>query len=135
MPAMLMEHDVDPAKLLMDKLGKAVGDIDLFNNQVLLAIYERPERTKANVILPQTYRAEEQWQGKACLLVKKGESSFMDPDERWFRGVELNVGDWVVIRPSDGFPITVIGTGGPVLCRIVNDTAIRARVPRPDMVW
>jgi hypothetical protein len=136
MPAMLMEHDVDPAKVLWDNLAGVLDDIDVFNNQVLLAIYDRPERTKSGIMLPKKYLSEEQWQGKACLLVKFGTAAFEDPEERWFVGTTFHVGDWVVIRPSDGFPITVLGPKGQaVLCRMVNDTAIRARVKRPDMVW
>ena len=131
MPAMLMEHDEDPGEMLARKIGRTLKDVDVFNNGVLVAVYERPKKTKSGVILTQTYVEEEQWQGKACVIVKMGNAAFRDPDERWFVGADLKLGDWVVIRPSDGFPISV----NSVKCRLVNDTAIRMRIPAPDVVW
>jgi hypothetical protein len=43
----------------------------------------------------------------------------------------LDVGDWIYFRPSDGWQITVHGQ----LCRILDDTDVRGRIPAPDAVW
>lgn len=135
MPAMLMVHEEDPAKLLFKKLGKKIKNLEVFNNQCLGAIYERPAVTKGGVHLTKQYLAEEQWQGKAVLLIAKGESAFKS-DGQWFTGATLSVGDWLVIRPSEGLPLSILGDNGEELkCRLFNDTATRMRIASPDEVW
>ncbi len=132
MPPMQMVHQKDPAQLLLDKLG-SLKDVDVFNNQVCVAVYERPAQTQGGIHIPDKTRDEEQWQGKACLVVAMGPTAFNDSEGRWFQGdaQKVALGEWVVIRPSDGFPIKI----NKVPCRIVNDTAIRMRISHPDRVW
>jgi len=43
----------------------------------------------------------------------------------------MKVGDWVFYRASDGWSITIDN----ILCRVMDDTAIRGRIPHPDTVW
>jgi len=50
MPYMRMEHDVDPAQKLIKELGD-ISDIEIFNNQILVAVYLRPEKTKHYLVL------------------------------------------------------------------------------------
>ena len=48
MPPMIMQHEVDPA----DKLKKELGDlskVEIFNNQILVAVYIRPQKTKSGI--------------------------------------------------------------------------------------
>ncbi len=130
MPPMQMVHEKDPAQVLWDKLGKW-GNAHPVNNQVLLGIYDRPAQTKGGIFTPDKYRDEEQWQGKACMVIMHGPKAFTDPEGRWFVGENIKVGDWVVIRPSDGFPISFNG----VRCRMINDTAIRMVLDSPDQAW
>lgn len=130
MPAMAMNHETDPRDQLLKKLGD-ISSVEVFNNQVLVAVYERPEKTKTGIVLPQAYRDEDKFQGKAALIVAMGPAAFQDADGRWFQGANLKTGDWILLRPSDGWPVTVNGT----LCRMLNDTAVRARIDRPDRVW
>ena len=50
MPYMIMEHEVDPA----EELRKQAGDlsrVEIFNNQLLVAIYVRPQKTKSGIFL------------------------------------------------------------------------------------
>ena len=131
MPPMRMLHEIDPRKDLVSKLGPELNDVVVFNANVLVAIYMRPETTAKGIILSDTTRGEDEHQGKACLIVKAGPVAFKDPENKWFVGADVDVGDWVVIRPSDGWPISING----VKCRIINDTAVRAKVTAPDMVW
>jgi len=70
-------------------------------------------------------------QGKVGLVVKKGPAAFVDDTSEWFKDISVEVNDWVVIRPSDGWAITV----NNVLCRIVDDTAVRGKIDVPDRVW
>ena len=130
MPYARMTHDVDPRKTIHDELGD-ISDVELFHNQVLAAIYVRPEKTKGGLYLTNSLRDEDKWQGKVGLIVKAGPDAFKDETGRWFNGVNINVGDWIYFRPSDGWQLTIHG----VLCRILDDTDVRGRIPAPDAVW
>ena len=130
MPYMRMEHENDPAETIRKDMGD-ISDIEIFHNQVLVAIYVRPEKTKSGLYLSSQTRDEDKYQGKVGLIIKKGADAFVDDTGKWFKGVNLDVGDWIYFRPSDGWQITVHGQ----LCRILDDTDVRGRIPNPDAVW
>jgi co-chaperonin GroES (HSP10) len=130
MPQMAMKHEVDPKKELLASLGDVSG-VDVFNNAVLVAIYVRPSRTKSGIYLTDNYTSEDRIQGKAGLVVKQGPRAFVDARGEWFVDANINEGDWVIFRPSDGWAINVNG----VACRLIDDTAIRGKVDQPDRVW
>ena len=130
MPAMLMTHEVDPRKKILAEIG-SVDDFEIFNNQVLAAVYVRPTKTKSGIYIPDKTADEDQFQGKVGLVLKTGPAAFDDPENKWFSGVNVKIHDWIVFRPSDGWKITV----NNVLCRIFDDTDIRGRVDHPDRVW
>jgi hypothetical protein len=46
---MPMSHEEDPKKKLLEELGD-ISNVELFHNQVLLAVYLRPEKTKSGLI-------------------------------------------------------------------------------------
>jgi len=130
MPPMIMQHEVDPA----DKLKKELGDlskVEIFNNQILVAVYIRPQKTKSGIYLSDKTVDEDRHQSKIGLVVKKGPTAFVDENDTWFKDVEINEGDWVIFRPSDGWQITV----NNVLCRMLEDTVVRGRVNHPDYIW
>lgn len=127
---MRMEHDEDPAKKIWKEIGK-LDDIDIFNNQVLVAVYIRPNKTKGGILLSDQTIGEDRFQGKVGMIVKMGPSAFVDPDQKWFNGVKMDVGNWIFFRPSDGWHVTVNG----VLCRVVQDIDVKGKVPAPDTVW
>ena len=77
------------------------------------------------------FRDEDKIQGKVGLVVKMGNSAFVDDTNIWFKGINVEVGDWVIFRATDGWSITVNG----VLFRIVDDIDIRGRASHPDQVW
>lgn len=121
---LVMEHTLNPK----EELWKSIGDIsqlDLFGNQILIAIYIRPQKTSSGIFLTDNYRDEDKWQGKMGLVIKKGTSSLVDPAD------EVQVGDWVVFRPSDGWGLTLNG----VMCRMLDDRVIRGRAPSPDTIF
>lgn len=139
MPSTHMEHITDPKEALLQKAGD-LSEIDVFGSDVLLAVYQRPEKTKSGIILTDNSRAEDVWQSKCMLVLKMGPTAFLDDDGKKFR--DVNVGDWVVIRPSDGQLVTlntqrrsVASKDDTVLCRIANDLSIRMRVAQPDQIW
>lgn len=124
---MRMQHDVDPALDLLAKLGDLKG-IEVLNNYVLYAIYDRPKVTKGGIHLTDNTTSEDEYQGKAGLVVKIGPLVNVDAAER---GVALTPGMWIAVRPSDGWAIKVNG----VLCRMIVEKGIHMVVPEPDSVW
>ena len=130
MPFMIMEHEVDPKKKLLDEIGD-LSAVEVFNNQILVAVYIRPQKTRSGLYLSDKTTDEDRFQSKVGLLVKAGPKAFEDETGTWFEGERFELNDWLVFRPSDGWNITVNG----ILCRILNDTQVRGRVDHPDRVW
>jgi len=130
MPFMLMEHKVDPKDKLLEELGD-LSSVEVFNNQLLVAVYLRPQKTKSGIYLTDNTTDEDRYQSKVGLVIKKGPSAFEDNNGEWFKDIKITEGDWIVFRPSDGWSITVNG----VLCRMIDDTNIKCRIDSPDRVW
>jgi len=127
---MRMEHAEDPKELLIKEVGD-VNDIEVFNNQLLVAIYMRPQKTKSGIILSDNTRDEDRYQGKVGLVLKKGETAFVDPTGKWFVNADVSVGDWVYVRVTDGWSVNVHG----VSCRMLEDTDIKGTLQYPDAIW
>jgi co-chaperonin GroES (HSP10) len=132
-----MQHDEDPRKAILDKVGDLSG-VEVFGSDVLVGIYMRPTKTKSGIILADTTVDEDRWQSKAALVLKLGNTAFKDENNESFR--DIAPGDWVVIRPSDGFPVQLSSVSATssreaVPCRIVTDIHIRARVTHPDTLY
>ena len=109
-----------------------------FGSDILCAIYMRPTKTKSGLYLSDATVAEDAWQGKAALVLKMGDHAFTDEGGNKFR--DIAVGDWIALRPSDGFSIQLMPEGAvssleAVKCRIVTDIHIRCRVSHPDLVY
>lgn len=114
--------------------GFSFADFDTFsvmNNQVVMAIYDEPPKTKGGIIIPEEKRKEAEYQGKCGLVIAVGPSAFQDPNGEWFRGKPPKVGSWIVIRASDGWRLDLYG----VQCRMFDDTLTRLEVPHPESVW
>lgn len=129
MPHMPMLHEKDPKLAILEEIGD-LSKVELFHNQVLLAVYLRPTKTKSGLILTDNHVDEDRYQSKVGLLVKKGPAAF-EQDENWFNGMTFHDHDWLVFRPSEGWSITV----NNVLCRIFDDVNIKGRVADPDAVY
>jgi len=130
MPFMVMEHSTDPKQALKKEVGN-VDNVEVFNNQVLVAVYTRPEKTKSGIYLTSGTRDEDKIQGKVGLVLKKGPQAFVDPSNNWFEGIDISLDDWVFFRPSDGWSVTI----NNFVCRLLDDTNIRGRIQAPDQVW
>ena len=130
MPPMKMAHAIDPKTELLNEVGD-IKEVEIFNNQILCAIYIRPQKTKSGIILTEKYVDEDKYQGKVGLVLKMGPEAFVDDSGKWFKNMKLKVGDWVVFRPSDGWSVSINGKS----CRILDDVAIRGRVQSPDIIW
>lgn len=130
MPQMLMKHDRDPKEEIWTEIGD-LSVIDLLYAQVLVAVYRRPSQTKSGVLLADVTKEEDLYQGKVGLVVKLGPMSFQDTDEVTFGDLRPKVGDWVLFRASDGWPLDIYKTR----CRVLHDTAIRAILQQPDIIF
>ena len=130
MPYMQMDHETDPAQSLMTDLGD-ISDVEVFNNQILVAVYIRPQKTRSGIILTDKTTEEDRYQSKVGLVIKKGTQAFLDKSGEWFKGVSIEEGDWIVFRPADGWSIVV----NNVLCRMIDDVNIKGRISHPDQVW
>lgn len=130
MSTIAMLHEKDPKDVLLEQVGDT-SKIEVFNMQVLVAVYIRPEKTKGGLFLSDKARDEDRYQSKVGLILKKGPTAFVDKDGEWFSGLDIKEGDWIVFRPSDGWNVTVNGT----LCRMLDDVSVRARIAHPDQVW
>ena len=130
-PQRVMDHGgKDPAADLVEKIGY-IDDIDIYFNKVLCALYLRPEKTKSGIILTDVHRDEDKYQGKAALVLKIGPTAFKDDGAAQFHGQSVNVGDWVVFRPSAGLKMTINETD----CVLLQDVQIELRIPAPDIVF
>ena len=135
MPFMLMEHSEDPRNTIykqvgITKEGKIPG-FRLHGNRVLIGIYKRPEKTKSNIYLPDQTRKEDEYQGKAGLVLAKGHTAFVSDEEFNFGPDNVEVGDWVMTFVGHGISCNVNG----LLCRIVRDQDITMVIPSPDSVF
>ena len=124
---------MDTKRDILDKIGD-LSDYEITHNELLVAIYLRPEMTPGGIVLPQQNLKEDLYQAKAHLVLKIGPGCV-------FKNVDVRLHDWVVIRPSDAWAID-INTRPDVLarkdfipCRHVYDDQIRAKIPHPAMVW
>lgn len=138
MPAVAMLHEIDPRVAINNRVGD-ISEIEIFGNDVLVAIYKRPTKTKSGIILTDNTLNEDVHQGKVGLVLKLGPTAYLDEDGNKFR--DIKEGDWVVFRPSDGWRVTLNTLQGTyskddtVDCRIVSDISVRSRVQDPDSIY
>jgi len=117
-----------------EDIRKQIGDLSRFtvmHNQVLVAIFIRPEKTAAGIYLPNQTLKEDVWQGKVGLVLKKGPLAFVSDNRTDFGGLDVEPGDWAVFRVSDGLQLNVNG----VVCRLVEDVHIKAVTPDPLLIY
>jgi co-chaperonin GroES (HSP10) len=125
-----MDHaGSDPKQDIFDKVGD-LDEIQMMNANILVGIYIRPERTRGGIIV-QTAQKEDQFQGKVGLVLAIGPLAFKDDDTNKFGGQQLQVGDWVMFRASDGDALDVNGQR----CRLLQDVTVRMKIAQPDTVY
>jgi co-chaperonin GroES (HSP10) len=132
MPLMEMVHIVDPVDEHIDRIGD-LSEFEVALNQVLVAIYLRPEKTASGIILSDKTRDEDKYQGKAGLVLKRGPLAFVDDDRIKFNGFSPKPGEWVMFRPSDGIKLDIRAKDGH--CVLLTDTQIKMSIPSPDLIF
>jgi len=118
-----MLHEVDPKEAIFKDIGD-LSDYDC-GDELLVAIYQRPEKTQGGIVLVPKNREEDWYQSKAHLVVKVGSLCT-------FPFLKPQVGDWVVIRPSDAnFSLDIRN----VRCRHAHPKFVRAIIKDPTIIW
>lgn len=123
-------HIPDTADEIRTKVGD-LSHVKVLHNQILVGIYIRPEKTKGGIFLSDTTRGEDKYQGKVGLVLKKGPLAFVDDAHNKFHGQDVNPGDWVFFRVSDGFSFMLNGH----LCRLLEEVHIKGIIPAPEVVY
>lgn len=134
MPPMRMVKGFDAAKDIWQRLGSLDG-FEVMHNDVLIAVFVRPSEIAVKggkkLHIPDQTIKEDEYQGKAGLVIMKGPQAFVSDENYDFKGQDVHIGDWVSIWVSDGRKVTING----VLCRMVEDRHIRMKIPSPDAVY
>lgn len=118
------------AEEIKESLGDLSG-LSIMHNQILVGIWMRPEKTAGGIILTEKTVDEDKWQGKVGLVMAKGPLAFINDGANDFHGQDVEVGDWVIYRVSDGFSIDINGTH----CRLLEDVHIKGRVSDPTVIY
>lgn len=131
--AVAMVHTRDPREDIMEGLPKDWDKIEVIGTDVLVGHYVRPEKTRGGIILAEKgMRDEEQYQGKAALVLKKGPRAFIKDSTHDWGDVVPQVGDWIAIWTSENqHPLEL----GDRRCRVVEDVNCKLILPRPDIVY
>lgn len=124
---------LDPKKGILDELKGAHEKYTLYDDDVLVATYIRPEKTAGGIIMTTRAKEEDRYQGKAGLLLKIGPAAFKyDRTGQYsFEGDPPAVMDWVVYRPSDNWEISLNG----VSCRVIRSSMLRGSIADPALIW
>lgn len=143
MGVLILPEKDDPKVEMLKALGD-ISDIQIGNNDVLVAIYLRSTTTtlggKKWIMTDNTVKEDEN-QSKVGLIIKMGPQACVDPTGQWFNGIEYALGDWVFYRPSDGWLFEIADPDKPldvksrILCRMLKDTSLRGKVTRPGRIW
>lgn len=123
-----MQHDEDPKELILKKIGD-ISSEEFFGSRVVVATYIRPERKKSGLIITNSVREEDKFQGKVGLVIALGPVAFKREGIE-YGGNSVKIGDWVVYRPMDGHAQSIKGNH----CRVLEDEDIVAKVSHPDLV-
>jgi hypothetical protein len=123
MPNVAMQHEKDPRQALLEQAGD-VSRFEICDNEVLIAIYMRPEKTKGGIVMVPRNLQEDLYQSKIGLVLRIGPTCD-------FPLVKIELYDWVLVRPSDGYNLEV----NFLPCRLAYDKHVRVKVPDPEMIW
>ena len=126
--AMRMTHDVDPKQQLIDESKDLVQYIEPMGSLVLVAVYVRggvvgkEQKTVGGIIIPDSAKDEDRYQGKVGVILKCGPLAFAeDETHKWGEG-KPKIGDWVLFRVGDTFPFIM----GKRTYRFLEDVDARA---------
>lgn len=129
-----MSKASDPKQAIIGEIGEStLAEYRLFDDDVLLGTYIRPEKTAGGIIIPDKLKEEDRYQGKVGLLLKAGPTAWKyDRSGAYlFEGEPPQINDWVIYRASEGWEMALNG----VSCRIISAKLIRGVVSDPSVIW
>ena len=114
-----------------------LSDLEIFYNQVLVAKYIRTTvGTSGRILSAHQTQKEDQWQGKIGYVLKLGPTAFINEPGFDFHGLTVSVGDWILLRNTDGWDFDYTPQGGDKFhLRLLEDTQVKGRTTRPDAIW
>jgi co-chaperonin GroES (HSP10) len=126
------DRDPEAVERTLSRIKDHLDELEVTLDGVLVAVYNRPEKTKGGIIRPDSRRQEDVWQGKTGLVVKMGPDAFVDKPEAGilFKN-KAEVGSWVGFNIQDGWIMQVAG----IFCRQLRDRSIKVVLTRPDLVY
>lgn len=127
---------------ILEKLGD-LSHIKIPQNEFLMAIYVRSNKTPGGILLTDNTLKEDIYQGKVGLVVKIGTHCRFERQDASGNsyGIPVNLYDWVVVKPSDTWALGLSGDALAskredfVTCRLAYDDSVRLVVDNPDVVW
>ena len=130
-----MVHTVDPRDEIYKQVGLKNGKVPgftLLKNDVVVGIYKRPEKSAGGILFTDKTRQEDEYQGKAALVLMKGPTAFVSDKHYTFLPEQnVEIGDWVALWVTEGRKIVINGQ----LCRIIRDIDLLMKIPAPDAVY
>lgn len=127
----LQKHDTNSLKKdIIDEIGDISG-IKLIGAQVLVGTFERPGKTAGGVLIPDSAKKEDQYQGKVGLVIALGPKAFDRDWQKAFGDSVPKIGDWVSFSVYESKMQNV--NGKP--CRMMRDDVIRSIVEHPELVY
>src|SRR6185437_9261531 len=98
---MLMALTKDPREEIREELKDVLHKVEPLGAQVLVAVFERPEKTAGGLILTEKTRKEDGYQGKVGLVLKAGPIAFDEDDQHRFGDRIPQEDDWVLFSVGD----------------------------------
>ena len=106
-------------EVVKDLIHQAIGDLsenEVWDNNVLCAVFCRPNVTPGGIYQTTKEVKEDWWQHKAVLVLKLGPNAFQGDESferaKWGKEARPQPGDWLFSRPEAGIQINLYCTGG-----------------------
>jgi co-chaperonin GroES (HSP10) len=125
----IAESEEDTKTAHLRALGKFPDQV--LHSQVLCMGYVQPAKTEGGIYLVDKGLEEDRFQGKIFLVIAKGPGAFKDDKIAQFHGANIEVGDWVFARTSDGLELFINGNS----VRLFEDVDIRMKINQPRLYW
>jgi len=132
-----VKHDMGDMKAfdIRQKLGPDSNWPHPAGYRIMVAQYVRPEKTKGGIILTDTTRKEDVYQGNVGLVLRLGNDAYRDV-ERYPNGPWCSEGDWVLWSSysTQGRRIEVSVPGGKdkISIAFLNEDEILGTVSDPE---
>lgn len=127
-------HDKDPKEVIWDAIGKELKTLTPTSGDVLVAVYERPEKA-GSIYIPGTAsrRSEDAFQGNIGMIVKVG-PAFGKHAKALGLDVMPKIGDWIMFSNRDTLPFFMGEGDNTKPMRLIQGDFIRMVLTDPDCI-